>query len=372
MSRRVRAEESTIRRARESGATDEAAARRGTPSIDVRRATWRIDVSPAVPLPGRHEVAVDVIVPADPALEASTPASPVVLACLPGGFLSRRYFDLDPGGRDDYSFAEAMAARGFVTLAFDHLGTGESTRPDPPEQGYALGVEAIARIQQFALEQALDRLAKGDPGRDIPPLRCTTTVGVGHSMGSVLSVEHQALARPHRALVLFSFTTRGVPRFLNDDQRHYAGDPVRARRELGLLAQRSFGTPYPERANDSGPDRRAAFGVGTAPPVAEALLHGASTNLLGLAGLLSMIPGGYAPAAMAIDVPVFVLVGDHDLHDASGLRDELPNAPSVATRTLADCWHCHFVANDRETIWREVSDWIRTTLADERPNEERA
>ena len=66
------------------------------------------------------------------------------------------------------------------------------------------------------------------------------------------------------------------------------------------------------------------------------------------------------------------LVGDHDLHDATGLREELPSAPSVTTRTLADCWHCHLVANDRETIGREVADWIRTTLADRRPEEDTA
>lgn len=324
----------------------------------VRRASWRIDVSPAVPLPGRHEIAVDVAVPECAGRDAAT----VALACLPGGFLSRRYFDLDPGGPHRYSFSEAMAGRGFATLAFDHLGTGESTKPEPAERGFELGVEAIARINQFALDRALERLTAGDPGAGLPPLELGATVGVGHSMGSMLTVEQQALARPHRALVLFSFTTRGVPAFLNGAQRALAGDPARARRELGALARASWGSPYPERASDGAPGRRAAFGVGTAPPLAEALLHDASTNLLGIAGLLSMIPGGYAPPAEAIDVPVYVLVGDHDLHDAHGLREELPRAPVVETRTLADCWHCHFVANGRETIWRGVGDWIRRTL----------
>ncbi|MBY0399908.1 alpha/beta hydrolase, partial [Myxococcota bacterium] len=276
-----------------------------------------------------------------------------------------RYFDLDPGGGHGYCFAEAMAARGYMTLAFDHLGVGDSTQPDPPEQGQALGVEAIARINQFALEAALDRLARGDSASGLPPIRRAATIGVGHSMGSALTVEQQALARPHRALVLFSFTTRGLPFFLTEDQRRYAGDPERARRELGALAQRCYGTPYPARANDSAANRRAAFGVGTAPPFALELLHGAATNLLGLAGLLSMIPGGYAPAAERIDVPVSILVGDHDLHDTRGLREELPNAPLVETRTLPDCWHCHFVANGRETIWRETADWIDRTLAPE-------
>ncbi len=322
------------------------------------RATWRVDVSDVVPWAGRHALAVALVLPrAHPG-----GAGIVLLVCLPGGFLSRRYFDLDPAGAARYSFAEAMTQRGFGVLAIDHLGIGESSKPEPIEAGYAFGVEVVARANQRALERALERLAQGDPATGIPATRCRATVGVGHSMGSALTVEQQAAARPHAALVLFSFTTRGVPAFLNDDQRAFANDPARARRELGALAKRSFGSPYPARANDSPENRRAAFGVGTAPPFAEALLHDASSDLLGLGGLLSMIPGGYAPSAAAIDVPVYILVGDHDLHGEQGLREELPNAPSVTTRTLADCWHCHFVANTRETIWQAVPDWLETTL----------
>lgn len=336
-------------------------------SIRPARATWRIDVSDAVPIPGRYELAVDVVVPGEGSAIASDFPSAIALVCLPGGFLSRRYYDLEQAGDRSYSFAEAMAEQGFVVLAFDHLGIGESSKPDPIEGGYALGVEVVARANQLALERALERLARGDPDQGIAATRCEATIGVGHSMGSALTVEQQAAARPHRALVLFSFTSRGVPAFLNEDQRRYANDPARTRRELGPLAKRSFGSPYPARANDSEADRRAAFGVGTAPPAAEAMLHAASTDLLGLGGLLSMIPGGYAPAAGKIDVPVYILVGDHDLHDARGLREELPSAPLVTIRTLEDCWHCHFVANTRAAIWREIPPWIHEVLQHRSP-----
>lgn len=323
------------------------------------RASWRIDVSEAVPHPGRFELAVDVVVPR----ERSDETPPVALVCLPGGFLSRRYFDLELAGDRSYSFAEAIAVQGFVTLAIDHLGIGESSKPDPIDAGFAFGVEVVARANQLALERALERLARGDAEAGIAPTPCGATIGVGHSMGSVLTVEQQAIARPHRALVLFSFTTRGLPFFLNEDQRPYANDPERARRELGALARRSYGTPYPPRADGAEGDRRAAFGVGTAPPLAEALLHAASTDLLALGGLLSMIPGGYAPSAAVIDVPVYVLIGDHDLHGERGVREELPKAPSVTLRTLEDCWHCHLVANSRAAIWREIPAWIAEVLA---------
>lgn len=323
------------------------------------RATWRIDVSQTVPLDGRFEIAVDVVVPS-----GRPPGSPiVVLACLPGGFLSRRYFDLGQGVDRSYSFAEAMASQGFAVLAFDHLGVGESSKPEPIEGGYALGVEAVARVNQRALEGALERLEAGDPAHGLPATPCAATIGVGHSMGSVLTVEQQAQARPHRALVLFSFSTKGLPRFLNEDQLGHAHDPVRTRRELGEIVRRSFGTPYPPRPNQDETNRRAAFGVGTAPPFTEALLEGASTDLLAVGGLLSMIPGGYAPSAEAIDVPVYILIGDHDLHGVEELADELPKCPEKTTRVLEDCWHCHFVANTRAAIWSEIPAWIHEVLA---------
>jgi alpha-beta hydrolase superfamily lysophospholipase len=325
-------------------------------------------VSEVVALDGRFEIAASIVAPTD--LDDTRGAR--ILCCLPGGFLSRAYFDLlvphGPGSRaspDDhrFSFAEAMAERGFVTLAFDHLGVGESSRPHPIEGGYELGVEAVARANQRALELALEQLAQGDPEHGLPALREPVTIGVGHSMGSMLTVEQQALARPHRALVLFSFSTRGTPAFLDDSMREYANDPERLRREIGRLARRSMGSPYPERANDSEENRRAAFGVGTAPQAAEDALHAAATNLLAVGGLASMVPGGFAPAAERIDVPVFMWVGDHDLHDDRHTRSELPRSPAVTTRILEDCWHCHFVANTRETLWRETAEWLQATLA---------
>src|SRR5271170_2826036 len=59
-------------------------------------------------------------------------ASPsVVLIAAPGGGYSKEYFDLRLPGRSGYSEAEFHTARGIVVLAYDHLGVGQSTIPDP-------------------------------------------------------------------------------------------------------------------------------------------------------------------------------------------------------------------------------------------------
>ena len=318
------------------------------------RLDWHLDVSAAIPIEGTYDVAASLVAPAG--LQADDEIT--LLLCLPGGFLSRSYYDLEIGGSRRYSFAEAMARKGFVTLALDHVGTGASSRPADLEDGYRIGLESIAAANQLAFKAARERLRAGDPAAGLPPLRVGKSIGVGHSMGSMLTVEQQAAARPHDALVLFAFGTHGTPRFLDDTLRAYANDPVRLRRELGDLARRAMGSPYPERAHDSEENRRAAFGVGTAPPDAEEALHGAATNLLAMGGLASMIPGGYAPPAAQIDVPVFMLFGDHDLLDDRHTRAELPQVPDLTTFALEDAWHCHFVANTREQLWEAVSEWI--------------
>ncbi len=318
------------------------------------RARWSFDVSDAVPVDGRFQVAASLVVPAG----LATGQEVTLLVCLPGGFLSRRYYDLEIEGSRRFSFAEAMAAAGFVTLAFDHVGTGDSSQPEPLELGYSIRVADVARANQHALVAARARLASGDAAVGLPPLHVGRSVGVGHSMGSLLTVQQQADAKPHDGLVLFSFGTHGTPRFLDDHMRAYADEPARLAGEVGELARRAMGSPYPQRANDSEENRRAAFGVGTAPADAEEALHLAATNLLAVGGLTSMIPGGFAPAAEQIDVPVLMAYGDHDLHDARHTREELPRVRDLTIFELEDAWHCHFVANTRERLWRAVSDWI--------------
>lgn len=329
---------------------------RAVSSFDVAltRAVWSFDVADAVPLDGAFRIAASWIGPAHLQPGARVP----LLVCLPGGFLSRDYFDLGSRGSRSYSFAVAMASRGFGVLTLDHLGTGESSKPAPESLGFELGVGVIAAANQRAYEGARDRLHAGDPDNGIPPIEISRSIGVGHSMGSMLSVEQQARFRPHDGLVLFSFSTAGTPRFLDETLRGYADQPRRLREEMPEVAQRTMGSPYPPRANGVEGDRRAAFGVGTAPPEAEDLLQAAATNLLAVGGITSMVPGGFAPAAQKIEVPTVMIFGEHDLHDDRSTAEELPLVRDLTTWCLEDAWHCHFVSNRRNRLWDEVQAWL--------------
>jgi len=325
---------------------------------DVLRQTWRVDVSDAVELDGSFELAVDIVLPQ----RELRRASPRLLFCLPGGFLTRRYFDLgDPSGalERSYSFADHMALLGYAVAALDHVGVGESSKPSRVDDGYALGVDEIARANQRAWSEVVTRVAEqlgvAADGLD--------SVGVGHSMGSALTVAQQANHSPHVALVLQSFSSGGLPAFLQGDEASYANAPERAHREIGALVRARFGTPYPRGADDEGAGTSAAFSVGTAPPLAEQLLGQASTNLLATCGLLTMIPGAYAPYAEKIDVPCFTAMGDADLLEAHEVPAMLPNARETVAYTLSDSWHCHNIANTRQQLWNRTARWLDAVLA---------
>ncbi len=311
------------------------------PSSGLLREEWRFDYQPGLGKPAGR-LAATLVLPDD--------APQALLFCLPGGYLSRRYYDLqsDDGS---FSFAAHMAGRGFATLALDHLGIGDSDRP---RDGWALDVDALCEANQFALEEATQRI--GDlVGVALP------TVGVGHSMGSSLTVAQQARSAPHSALVLFSFATGGLRPFLQGREADFADRPEAAATHLAELARERFPSPFAEPVQRDGPGAGAAFSVGSAGPAAEALLQTASTQLLALPGLLSMIPGGYRLDAERVRVPSLVAIGDHDLHNeaASG---PLPNAPVLDTFVLEDCWHCHHVANTRARLWDHVASWLEVQL----------
>src|SRR5262249_14797098 len=203
--------------------------------------------------------------------------------------------------------------------SFARAGPGRARRPAGPA---ALAPDRLAAANQAALARALARLRAGGAEPGLPPLAAPTTIGVGHSMGSCLSVVQQARHAPHVALVLFSFTTHGLPHFLTDAEKRFAGDPEGARANLAALVQTRFATFFPDPPKGEGSE--AAYGVGTAPPASRRALRAAATNLAAGPGLLSMIPGAYAREAAAVRIPVFLAVGDHDLHGAEHASEEFP------------------------------------------------
>jgi pimeloyl-ACP methyl ester carboxylesterase len=311
-----------------------------------------IDITGVAP-PGATTVVAEVFLP-DPDLLGGRP---VVAFCLPGGGMSRRYFDLEvPPAEGNYSMARHLAGAGFVVVTVDHLGIGESSRPD---DGYALTPEVLADVNGHVTAHILDQLREGRLVAGLAARPSAVSIGVGHSAGAGLTVHQQARHRSHAALALLGYHGRGLPGHLSDEERGFAGDPDGLRREITRLVRQRFGDPLPMMA-------RGSSQLLVAAPMSDAVhdaLVEARTNLRALVGLSSMVPGSYGPQLATIDVPVFLGLGSADLTDAAHeVPSQFPASNDVTLFVLAGSGHNHNVAAGREVLWDRLARWARSVL----------
>jgi alpha-beta hydrolase superfamily lysophospholipase len=262
-------------------------------------------------------VAADVILPPE------GPFRSPVFCCLPGGGVSRRYWDLD----GDRGFAAAMAEAGFPVITLDHLGTGDSRLSEPAEPPL-LGEVVAADDTAFRL--LLDELRATTPG-----LR---SVGVGHSMGSALTLRQQARHRTHDAIALLGFSIRGLPSVLPPEILDACADGIPDDRELARLTLLKFGSPYPDLGGDQTEYR---------------------TVLLGAGGLLSLLPGNVAAEAAQVTVPVLLANGDRDPLVGGGPPDTAPytRAAHVTAFVVPDAGHDLLFGPSRQLLVRRLQQW---------------
>ena len=296
-----------------------------------------VDVSAVAP-PGVSRVAADLFLPDAPA------APPIVMTCLPGGGMTRRYYDIAvDGDSGTYSMARHLAGLGVTVLTVDPPGVGESDVPDDP---WSLTPTTVASVCAAAASHVLDGLRRDRPG--------LLSLGVGHSAGALLTVYAQAGRPCFDGLALLGFAGGGLPGVLTAEELALAGDPARARREVVALARARFGRPLP--VGTTGPSEML-LGV----PVPEAARLGIARTggaLLTVVGLTSMIPGASAPELGALDVPLFLGVGDRDITgDPYRIPAQFPSARDVTLFVLGDSGHNHNVAPTRHRLWDRLHRW---------------
>lgn len=321
-----------------------------TPRIDLR-------LDPGLSLSGAAtlEVAASVWLPAD------RRATRALLVCLPGGNMNRRYFDLRPDDGDaSFSFAEQMSARGFAVAALDHLGLGDSSKP---EDGWQLTPEVLTRANAAATAQIQTRLREGRLAEGVPAMPGLRSIGVGHSMGAMLTILQQHAARSHDAIVLLGFSTRGLPEYLPPALKATT-DPLAPRPQLVELARKMFGQPYPvihgrEGGGNRGNGNNAElFGSRKADPKGVAALKAATDCVLPVPALMSMIPGNVAPEAATLAVPVFLGIGERDM---VGPPHVVPSAftasRDITLYLLAETGHSHFLFAARTALFDRIAAW---------------
>ena len=319
----------------------------GSASVD----TFLTDSGLSLPDEGRLDMAVAVHFPQ----RLIEPA--VLLVCLPGGGMNRGFFDLVPPGTNglgdaSFSFARQMAARGFIVALIDHLGIGESSRP---KDGFALSGDVLAHATHHVLG-AINTRVRTHYGASAAQ-KCT--VGVGHSMGALVTVLQQAQHRSYEAIALLGFSTHGLPTYVPQPLHSLARDPQALRAQLPQLARRMFKEPYPylERTSES----RGMFAGDRADARGIAALHLLREPILPLPSWHSMLPGNVAHEAASIDVPVFLGMGDRDI---VGPPDQAPSAfprsPLIELQVLPESGHSLFLFAARLVLFETLATWARS------------
>jgi pimeloyl-ACP methyl ester carboxylesterase len=292
----------------------------------------------------------------------------VLACCLPGGGMSRRYFDLraatsfgetteaDRQSGPNYSMATHLVRAGFAVATIDHPGVGESGRPD---DGFTLTPQVIADVDAHAVELVRKGLESGTLVDDVGPIVITRTIGVGHSAGAIVTVHLQARHGLYDGLALLGFGGRGWREQLTDEELAVADDPEAIRASIVELARERFGEalPMPRRGSS---DLLVASPMA---PEAHAALVDARTNLLAVLGLSSMIPGSMRPDIDAVDVPVFIGVGERDIAGAPRrIPESFPRSNDITVFVLPGAGHNHNVHADREVLWERVVRWVRAAF----------
>jgi len=293
-----------------------------------------IDVTGRTGLPGKLHTAVSVFVPES----ARRLAPPLVVFAFPGGGYARGYFHIEWPGLAGYSQAEHHVRAGFIFVACDHLGVGQSSLPDPA----ALDFETVPAANRATVETVMERLESGTLIAGLESLRGATVIGMGQSMGGCFLVVQQAQQRCFDAIAVLGYSA--IHTVLPVPPGGAASSSAEAFRYgfhrddvPRVLVEADMGAGYPQRE-------------GPLPPWASRTVPGCATSMLE--------PGRIAREAAAIDVPVFIGVGERDVCPD-------PHAEPAAYRSARDVTlyvqpraaHMHGFAGTRELLWDRLAVW---------------
>jgi pimeloyl-ACP methyl ester carboxylesterase len=295
----------------------------------IERCDLEVDVSDGAPI-GVRNIATRFVVDRD-RWDGHT-----VLCCFPGGGMSSRYFELE-----GFDMAAYLADLGLALLLVDHPGIGGS---DVPDDGWELTPEVVADADVAAVERSFDLLG----------LRDVEAIGLGHSMGSMLVAYQQAQHRPYQGLVLAGFSGRGLPEVLTPAEQEIAGSADRIRSSVVELARTRFGTPLVESTSSTlemlvGPNVSAGV---------ERAIQGSAGPLLAVCGLNALLPGSDEQVLTAVDVPVLLIVAEHDIvgppHEAPRY---FPGSPDLTLHVVSAAFHNSNIAPARTTMWERIGSW---------------
>lgn len=300
--------------------------------------TLTFDVTEAVGASTSQHVAAWLFLPPKARLGAATR----LLVCLPGGTYDKRYYHMEIPGHPGYSMAERLAQAGHVVLSVDHWGVGESSRP---ESAAGVTAEAVAAANHAVGVEALRRARQGELDPGLTPLPDITSVGIGHSMGGMLTIVQQAAHRTHRQICILGKSA------FQHNRAHFTDAGRASMRAVDVTAYR-FG--------DRGQLRQAFYWH----DVPEAVIAFDTASAVEVPGPLAARTSGDNVAlddAAKIEVPVFIGVGERDtVLSAHEEARYYPASSDITVYLLPRSAHCHNFASTRAQLWDRVIRWIPT------------
>jgi len=324
-----------------------------------------IDVTVAADLGEHASVRVTVMLPEVEDLAES----PVVCFALPGATFSRKYFMLDLPGALRGGQATWHAQRGWIFIAIDHLGTGESSVPDLSR----LVFNTVAAANHAVVRSVLERLKSGTLVAGYPPIASPLVLGMGQSMGGCLTVIQQARHSSYDAIAVLGFSAvhthpprrPGEPRvrlpFVPRDTAPGGADQVSlwtpsAAVNSGILAlggnSNAMPTSWHYHFDDEPPEvvKQDMEWSDAVPPWRSATMPGLI--------LWVTAPGAIAPEAASIIVPVLAAFGERDVledprMEAKAYRSAVDFSMFICPRMA----HMHNFATTRKILWTRIRSW---------------
>jgi len=334
-----------------------------------------VDVTESAAIGMPADIAVTAVLP-DP---SDLLTDPIVCFGFPGGGYCRRYFTLDLVGGDPGGEAQWHANRGWIFVAIDHLGFGDSTSPE----GNVLNYDNVARGNKAAVEMVLSKLASGTLSEGFPKIENPTTLGIGQSMGGcftiVLQGQHQTFDgiaalgysaihtvvpnRPGGPQAVWPWMLRGsdletTPPLNLAAVMAAAGPTIEGPESIEQLSQESTENPF-----------QWAFHYDDVDPAIVAHdMAGAAGDLENLApwrsaavpscGIFMVAPGTVATEAAAITVPVLVATGERDVVPNPWMEPiAYKSATDISLYVCPRMAHMHNFAGTRHMFWERIHSW---------------
>lgn len=333
-----------------------------------------IDVTDTAAIGERAHVALTIVLPDVP------PRRPIICFAKPGGGYSRGYYTFDLPGPASGAQADWHVARGWIFVAIDHLGVGDSSLHAPELLTYAKVAAASAAAEAIVLE----RLAKGTLVPDYPAIVDPVMIGIGQSMGGCLTIVQQGRHASYHGIASLGYSAvhthppvrPGEPAIVAP---WFARDTLTNAAPLNLAAlgrnvpgrgagdTMAWGFHYDDVSPEVVARDLAHFNRNIHDPATQSGTAANPWNSLTTPGAVAqtcLTPGIVAVEAAAVDVPVLVAMGERDVcADPAGEPRAYRTAPSVDLFICPRMGHMHNFASTRALLWQRIAhfgDWVAT------------